>query len=386
MLAGVWGLYFSFGLTVAAMAPLVQRIVVDLQITLSQMGTILGAWPLVYIFTAVPAGALIDRFGVRACLATASVLMAVSGLARAAAVDSVTMFLAVALFGLGGPLVSIGAPKVISEWFDDDERGTAMGIYITGPALGSIAALALTNAVMLPLLGGEWRRVLIGYAGFALLAGVVWLAIAARSGREPASPELGAPAERAGAVFLRLVRLRPVQLVLAMSVGIFFFNHGLNNWLPEILRASGRSAVEAGYWASVPTAVGVAGSLLIPRLAKPERRHAILLALFVAAGGATLLLHSSSVPWLGLGLILQGIARSSMMTLAILLLMDAPGVGSRHAGAAGGLFFSAAEVGGVLGPVTVGVVADLTGGFSAALWLMSAICAVLLVLGLVLRR
>ena len=73
-----------------------------------------------------------------------------------------------------------------------------------------------------------------------------------------------------------------LQLMLVMSVGIFFFNHGLNNWLPELLRHSGMSAAEAGIWAALPTAVGVAGALLIPRLATPRRRLAILAGRFAA--------------------------------------------------------------------------------------------------------
>ena len=43
------------------------------------------------------------------------------------------MFVAVGLFGIGGPLVSIGAPKAIAQWFQGAERGFAIGVYITGP-------------------------------------------------------------------------------------------------------------------------------------------------------------------------------------------------------------------------------------------------------------
>ena len=38
--------------------------------------------------------------------------------------------------GLGGPLISVGAPNLISIWFNECERKLAMGIYITGMALG----------------------------------------------------------------------------------------------------------------------------------------------------------------------------------------------------------------------------------------------------------
>ena len=86
------------------------------------------------------------------------------------------------------------------------------------------------------------------------------------------------------ALFRELVGLRSVQIVLLMSVGIFFFNHGLNNWLPEILRARGMSAAKPGLGLGA-AAVGVIASLTIPRFATAERRMAVMAALFAAATG-----------------------------------------------------------------------------------------------------
>ena len=54
-------------------------------------------------------------------------------------------------------------------------------------------------------------------------------------------------------------------------------------------------------------------------------------------------------------------------------------VESRHMGAAGGLFFSAAEIGGVLGPPTIGALSDATGSFDAGLLVLAAVSAVMLV-------
>ncbi len=387
MLGGVWLLYFCFGLTVAAMGPLVPAIVGELGISHGAMGSVMGAWPLVYIAAAVPCGALLDRAGPRRALALAGGIIALSGFLRGQADGHLELFLAVAVFGIGGPLVSIGAPKVISTWFEGKERGFAMGVYVSGMSLGAIAALSLSNGLMMPLLGGDWRAVLTCYAAVALIAGAVWLAIASHPASRALEREQAAKARpRQLEVFVELLRLPAVRLILAMSICIFFFNHGLNNWLPEILRSRGMSAAAAGYWAAVPTAIGILGALVIPRLATPERRLAILLALFLSAAGATLLLQLG--PGLGLvsGLFLQGLARSSMMTLAILTLVEIPEVGSRHAGSAGGLFFSAAEIGGVLGPLSVGIVFDASGGFGAALVMMTGVCALLVLLLAGLRR
>jgi len=387
ILGAVWWLYACFGMMTASLAPLVQPITRELDISHSAMGAVLGAWPLVYIVSATPCGALTDRFGPRRMLMIAMLVIAVSGLLRGTAGSHLALFLAVAFFGLGGPLVSIGAPKLVSLWFDSRERPVAVGIYSTGSALGVILALSLTNSVLMPLMDGNWRHVIYVYSAMALFACVLWLAIS----HHPAAREMerhiaAQPRVSQLGVIVDLLRLPAVRYILAISVGVFFFNHGLNNWLPEILRTGGMDPKSAGYWASIPTAIGIGAALVIPRLATPQRRFAVLGGLLASASVATLMLHSAGgIPLLA-ALTLQGIARGSLVAVAVLCLMEARDVGNRHAGSASGLFFSAGEIGGVLGPLTIGILYDATGGFAVSLYLLTGICAILLLLLGRLRR
>ena len=377
MLGGVWLIYFGFGLLSVAMAPLVAPISRDLGLSYTTMGAILGAWPLVYIVAAAPCGAFVDRVGLKWSLFLAALIITLSGGLRAVAFDAVSMFVAVGLFGIGGPLVSIGAPKAITQWFTGSERGFAMGVYITGPALGNMLALMLTNSVLMPLSDGNWRQVLLIYSGFVLVAGLVWFLLSGHP--------VNRAVERAGrhrvsvsgqlAVFAALLRLPSVRIVLAMSIGAFFLHHALGNWLPEILRTGGMAADTAGLWSAVPTAIGIAGALIIPRLATPPRRFAILFGLALCGGAGALMLLIAGVPALVVAVILQGIGRGSLIAVLILVLMEARGVEARHTGAAVGLFFSAAEIGGVLGPLTIGAMSDITGGFGAGMWLLGAVSA-----------
>ena len=377
MLGGVWLIYLGFGLLSVAMAPLVDPISRDLGLSYTTMGAILGAWPLVYIVAAAPCGAFVDRVGLKWSLFLAVLVIAASGGLRAVAFDAATLFVAVGLFGIGGPLISIGAPKAIAQWFQGAERGLAMGVYITGPALGNMLALALTNSVLMPLTGGNWRQVLLIYSGFILITGLAWFLL----GSHP----INRVVERAGrhretvagqmAVFARLLRLPSIQVILAISIGAFFFHHALSNWLPEILRTGGMTPDVAGIWSAVPTAIGIVGALLIPRLATPPRRFAILFGLSLCAGAGALMLLVAGTPALVVAMILQGIGRGSLIAVLILVLMETRGVDARHIGAAVGLFFSAAEIGGVLGPLAIGAASDLTGGFDAGLWLLGAVSA-----------
>ena len=381
VLAGVWLAYFCFGLTIVTLAPLVAEVSAELGMSRSQMGTVLGAWQLVYIGSAIPLGIMLDRVGIRRGLLFAFAMIALSVVLRSQAGGYASLFLAVAVFGLGGPLVSVGAPKAISLWFDGRERQMAMGIYMTAPTLGSLAGLSLTNGLFMPLLNGDWRGVILVYACFIAASALVWWLITMhRDCKTQERLQAATPRESQRQNFLRLIRIPAFRIVLAMSIGIFFCNHGMNNWLPEILRAKGMTAAEAGYLASLPVLFAVSASLIIPRLAIPRRRIWILGLLFSAFGISALVLQAVDGYWLISALALQGIARGSAMTLSILVLLDIPGVGTERAGVAGGMFFSAAEIGGVMGPVSIGVVSDLSGGFDAPLWMLCAMSMILLTL------
>ncbi len=250
-----------------------------------------------------------------------------------------------------------------------------MGVYITGPFLGHILALALTNSVLMPFLDGDWRLVLLIYSGFILACGIAWFLL----GSHP----INRVVEQAGlrretiagqmAVFGALLRLPNIQVILAMSIGAFFLHHALANWLPEMLRTGGMAPDEAGIWSALPTAVGIAGALMIPRLSTPPRRFAILIALALCTGAGALLLLATGVPALVVAMVLQGIGRGSLIAVLILVLMETRGVDPRNTGAAVGLFFSAAEIGGVLGPLVIGAMWDLTSGFDAGLGLLGAV-------------
>lgn len=358
MLALTWLSYVAFGLTVGSIPPLVEPIIDDLGMTSGQMGLVLGAWQLVYIATASPLGAMVDRLGPRRSIAIGTGIILLSLILRGLAVDFWTLFLAVALFGAGGPIVSIGAPKVVAQWFHGDERGLAAGIYGTGPIVGMSIALATGASVVLPL-AGSWRGISIAYGMPVLVIGVLWWLLA-RDAQVPPRPR-GVPQPKGPSVLLELLRIRNVQIVLGLAVAAFLLNHGLNNWLATLLQEGGMSLARAGMWVSGGTMAGVVGLLVIPRLARRGRRVVTLMAMLAIAALTTLALASFSGPAQVSAVLVSGMVRSPMMPLLTLVLMETPGVGARRMGASAGLFFAAAEIGGFSGPLLMGTLRDLTG-------------------------
>ena len=379
VLLGVWTIYCTFGLVATSLAPLVKLIEHDLAMSHAQMGSVMGAWQLVYIAAALPCGILLDRLGSRWALLLGALCVAASAYGRSCADSFTGLLVAVALFGIGGPIVSAGAPKVITHWFQGQSRGLAMGIYITGPAVGGVVSLTLTHGWLLPLFAQDWRRILVLWATLAALSGVLWFALASLPGIRPIADERQSSAQTPHRqLLLGLLAQRPVRLVLGMAVGVFLISHALTNWLPEMLVHGGMPAVEAGYWSAIPTIIGIIGSLSIPRLAIPARRFRILGLLCGAMLAASLLLQFSTPGLLLPGLILQGIARSTLTTVLVLTLVELPDIGARNAGMASGLFFGAGEIGGMLGPLILGVLYDATHGFALGLAFFTLIASGLL--------
>jgi cyanate permease len=365
----VWGVYFSFGLVIGATAALVPAIRDDLDLSRGEMGLVLGAWQLVYLGAAVPAGRLLDRIGLRRGLAIAALVIAASGILRAASTGLASLLVTVGLFGIGGPLISIGAPKLVAVWFNDAHRRLAVGIYGMAPPLGMTVALALTNSAVRPALGGSWRAAMVAFSVVGVAAAVLWWAAASRV------PErsVGDDGDAEELTSRGLLRLPVVRVVLVLAVGGFLFSHAIANWLVELLEEGGRSVSAAGWWAAVPTFVSIFATLLVPRFAAPDRRKPLLAGVFLlgAAGVAGTLASATLV--LAPALVATGISRTSIMPIAMLVLMDSPRVGSRNMAAAGGLFFTAGEIGGVAGPALTGALADASGGFGLPVTVLAVV-------------
>ena len=239
----------------------------------------------------------------------------------------------------------------------------------------------------MPFFDNNWRGVFFGYAVFIFFSGCCWLLINSHPvSRNLEKRTIGEKDVKHAKVFLELIKHPVVKLVLAIGIFMLFFGHGMNQWLPTILLQTGMSSVEAGYWASIPAVIGLMTAPFINRLATPERRLQILIALFVVAGLATLVIFSQYTPILVIGLIFLGICRGAMNGIAVLILMDNDKEGSTRVGAAVGLYFSTAEIGGALGPMTVGILAETTGSFEVPLLMMTTVTVLLVLMAFKLKK
>jgi predicted MFS family arabinose efflux permease len=224
----------------------------DLAVSDTLLGFLTGtAFALFYVTLGFPAAWLADRGWRREVLSFAvflwSFMTAATGFAR----NFIEMLLLRIGVGVGEAGCTPPAHAIIAENFPREERGRAMGIYMTGFSLGVFIAFFAGGWI------GEhlgWRAAFI-YAGAPgiLLALLAWFSIP-RS--RPATSGSGTTSVGAALRFLRSQRSF-VHLCLANAIanGCYI---GAIQWLPSFfVRSHGLGTAEIGRWLAI--AIGVFG-------------------------------------------------------------------------------------------------------------------------------
>jgi len=381
MLALVWLPYAAFGLVANSVAPLVTPILSDLHMSYGEMGLVLGSWQLAYIGVGIFAGSITDRFGVRKAVFAGTIIMSISAALRYLTTGFIPFLLTVALFGTGAPLVSIGAPTAVSQWFSGKSRSTAVSIYTTSPSIGGLLALAGTNSLVMPLAGFSWRLTFVYFALVTLAVALVWWIWA----RDPTAAG-HAKRERLWPTLLRLAKARNIRIIVLAGLLTFATSHGLSNWLPKLLENQGLTPARAGFLASVPMFAGIFAVLSIPALTPQRHRGRVVMWFAIGNLLSLMLLVTTRGAAMTAALVLFGISAYGIFPVLMLMLMDSPEVGPQSMGLASGIYFAVAEIGGFSGPLLMGTFFDFTGAFFAGVSFLAVLNAVILVLALLLKR
>jgi cyanate permease len=236
-------------------------------------------------------------------------------------------------------------------------------------------ALALTNSLVMPLVGNNWRLAFVVYGVTTFAIALQWLVLA--KGDKPGEHS---EFSRIIDVFANLIKIRNVRILLLMGLLSFAIGHGFSSWLPKILEDSGMSAAHAGWAAAITIAAGIPSILIIPTMVPPRFRGSVIAVFAVMTSINLVLVMNISGIALYLGLATLGFISAPFMPLLILILMDSPGVETRHMGSAGGMFFCVAEIGGFTGPFFMGILVDATGTFMAGALFLAGLCLAMAVL------
>ncbi|WP_204046269.1 MFS transporter, partial [Acrocarpospora phusangensis] len=275
-----------------------------------------------------------------------------AGLLVRAVADSTWLFLTASAVALaGGAFGNVLIPTLIKRHFPA-RTGTMMTVYATALAVGTMLAAALTVPIE-HASGGSWQLALGVWAALAVLAAAPWLVILRKDTPERRTGSYGGPRT--------LVRSKLAWAMAGYFGSQSLLAYVLFGWLAQVLLDGGYTTDGAGLVLGVFTALFIPSSLVVPALAARMRNVRPLVTLFVflyVAGFAGLLSGDALWVWA----LVVGLAMSGFPMALTLLTMRA-----RTAEGTAALSAFTQSVGYLVagaGPLLIGVLYDVTGGWT----------------------
>ncbi|MEA5155364.1 MFS transporter [Raineyella sp.] len=293
---------------------------------------------------------------------------------------STLAFLACTLVGLSG--MALGN-VLVPAWIKRHGGGAVtrlMTVYSVMLLVGAAAASMFASPVAAVAPGG-WRAAL-GVWGLAAAVGLVpWAVLTVRERRDRAD-RAGVPIVAPSGSLLR----SPTAVALSVFFGMQALNAYVQfGWLPQIYRDAGLPAGAAGGLLGFVSVLGILGGFLMPVLVERSPDLTPVMVAFgvlTVAGYVGLWLVPAVVPWLWATLLgLGGWAFTAAIAMITARSRD-PQVTARLSGFVQPVGYLMAGI----GPLLVGVVHQLTGGWPWVLTLLIGTAVVMTLAGVRVAR
>lgn len=366
ILAGLFLVALTLRPQIVGIGPLLPEIQDDLDTAHAVVG-LLGTIPVLCMGLFAPAAAFLGaRVGTRMAITWSLVLIGVFGLGRAVVPSAALVVLLTWPVGAGMGLAGALVPVAVKENFPIRPAGPT-GLYTTGIQVGSAVSAAI--AVPLAAWYGGWRASLAVFSIATLLLTCVWLFLTRRE----------AAHERSADRPPRLPWRSRVAWLLVVLFGLMASTYyGINAWLPDSYAERGWSTATAGSLLAVLNLVAIPASFVVPWLSdRVGSRRAWLVgmaATFIVGVAGVVLVPAAAFAWV----VALGIASGGMFALVLTVPLDLEDEPSR-VGALVGMMLGLGYTIGAISPVVLGAVRDVTGSFTASLWLLVGFSALLLV-------
>lgn len=340
-----------------AVPPLVPVISSDLDLTATQAG-LLTSGPVLLMGLCAPLGRRVAAaIGQELAMATFLGLLAVTAISRLVVVDAVMLVITATVIGAAMGALSSLVPAFIGHHLPRI-RGAATGVFSTSMALG-VGLAAGTTRPLAEALGG-WRPALAAWGVFAALVTVMLFLLIPRLSRVPATPRPVASRLRHDQALHIGMPLVAVTTSLMMLLGFSTIA-----WLSPSFEHLGMDPARASLMFVLFQCVQVFSMLTLPALTDvfPDKRLVFLIVLVTTALGLFLLM-AAPIAWAIPAVLLAGFGIGGGSSLALVLIQYAATTRdeANRVSAVAMLFgFSAAAA----GPLALGYLRDLTGGFTA---------------------
>jgi MFS family permease len=249
----------------------------ELGISDAQVSLLLGtAFAVVYGIAGIPLGLLADRTSRRNLIFTGVLVWSCSTLACGLSHSFGQLFAARIGVGLGEAVLSPAAISLISDYFPPARRGTAVGFFLSGIAMGIGAAILIGGGVLHAVESGmlaatplaaqpAWRLVLllIGAPGLLWALAILMIREPARRTNESAAPEAAGSDAGAGATWRSTAwaRVIPIYVVVATASLV---DNAVGAWAPSLLiRNFAKDPAQVGIQLGFLLTAGFGGGVLL---------------------------------------------------------------------------------------------------------------------------
>jgi MFS transporter, CP family, cyanate transporter len=357
VLLGILALAVNLRAALAGYPPLLETVRIDLGLSAGVAGLVQAGAVLMMAAGSFAGPALARRGGRERALGVAVGLVAAGSLVRG--VPAVAALIGGSLLvGLGIGLAGVLITGVVKEHLAQ-RAGAATGGYVVAMMVGATVSSAV--AVPLATLLGGWSWSLAVWAVPAVLATAVWTPIARRI---PAADPVRTPLPW---------RRRAARLAACYQAGTSLMFYGWLTWLSPYYEGHGFPAERAGLLLAVWSIAQIPAALFVPALAERRRRWRFWTGLTLLCGivgtlGALLVPLPPVVgPWVWAALMGVGVGAGFPLGLSAIA-WRAPD--AHTAAATSGLALGVGYTAAGLGPLLMGVLIDVSGGYALAIGLL----------------
>lgn len=369
------------GLIWASAGPLLLLIMQEYGISRGTVSWYASVVPIIVAIFAVPVGIIGVRTGAKRIFAIGAFLQSACILAPLCSNFGILILTRV-LFAIGIATTAPIAASIYSEWFTARELPLVNGVTMTLVTLGNTLAFVVTIPIATAF---SWRIALAIYGIIALVSAFAWLLW----GRERQKVTVDNPVgHEEPPMNIRNVLRQRTTVIFALSLtGPFCLNTAIGFWLPTYYnQVFGMPLATASSITSILTVTGaiacLIGGILPMRfgLRKPFLLIPGLMMGLVALG--CFMFNNPAIIFVSVALL--GIF-SSLQTASIFTIpMELPGVTPRTGAVVLALALSTGNIGGFMGPLIVGYLADLTGSYMPGFTICCALSLSLFVGGVLL--
>ncbi|MGW5749343.1 MFS transporter [Nocardia rhamnosiphila] len=394
----------------------------QLHISSSELGLLFSAFSWSYLIAQIPGGWLLDRFGSKKVYGLAIFLWSVFTMMQGA----IGFFAGAAIFllfilrfavGLAEAPSFPGNSRIVAAWFPTKERGFASALFNSAQYFATVAFAPLMGWLVTAM---GWEHVFTVVGGVGVVLAIVWTKVIYAPRSHPRVQEAELDYISAGGALVEMdaptteqqqqtkevtsgkQNLRHIGTLLKnrTTLGVFVGQYFINTitwffltWFPVYLvQERGMSILEVGFVASLPALCGFGGGVLGGWLSDRLAQRGVGLTAARKIPIVVGLLLSTSI------IVCNYVTASWPVVLIMSLAFFGKGLGAlgwavmsdvaprQIAGLAGGVFNTFGAVAGIVTPLVIGYILDVTGSFDLALTFVSLCAAMAVVSYLVIVR